>query len=277
MKIVFFIFGLFFPLIASQERIAGFKKTDLQELLKLSDVPVPDATSVVISTIKKEWLSVADSSTETRYESRREQFLQVFKKMWLVDEWINQRFGYAHLVFMPFFSILKSNDFVSALTKLKKAYVTYNTCFFFAIDRPLTVKEIVHAKNLGLSDAKVEGQVYEWLLFQQKIEPEMLKRIIVRGALDKRGKYTAPSPEQMITAWSNLVPKPEQGFVLVVAQQPFCYYYHLLFESMLPKTYKVRIIGGAAPPDTSVSLYLQVIAQIVRDWSAYQEHTAQSL
>ncbi len=235
MKMVFFVFGLFLPLVASQDPIAGFKKADLKELLKLCDLQAPDTNLLLIETIEKEWLDLPEESIQKKYESKREQFLQIFKRMWLVDEWINQRFGYAHLVCMPPLSVLKSNDFVSALIKLKRTYVTYNSCVFFAVDRPLTAEEKVHAKGLGLSDAKVEGQVYEWLLYQQKIDAEMLKRVIVRGVLDKRGKYIAPSPKQMITAWYASIPKPQPGFVLVVAQQPWCYYYQLCLSLLCLK------------------------------------------
>ncbi len=247
-----------------EQLIAGFKKKDVQELLLLCGYTCEDTADAVGITAKEKWLVALDAHVGMRCEQQREQFLRIFKRMWLVDEWINQKFGYKYVLLMPTDMIFRLPESLVFVQKIIKAKITYDQWIFFAIDRPLTHEEKEFAKQQGWPDTFiVEGQLYEYVVQKQNISAELLKRCVVRGGYGAWNAYSAPTVVSMITTWYQSAVHQSSGQVLVISQQPYCYYHQCLLESILPIDFKIRVVGAAAGCDTPIVTYLTVIAQLI--------------
>ena len=247
----------------SEQLIAGFKQKDLHELLMLCGVEVVDIKGSLTGVIQEKWMC-PNATLLAVCEEKREQFLSVFKRMRIVDEWINQKFSYGTILFLPSASLIDTTDRLSALQKLLKSRITFDQFVFFAVDAPLTHAQKTYAVAQGCPDTvSVEGQVYEYLLGKQAVSAYARKRCIVRGTYGAFNRYTAPDVKMLLSTWYQLYIHSDTGSVLVLSEQPYCCYHQALISSVLPAGFQVRVIGIKAPEKTPIAVYLKVIAQTV--------------
>ncbi len=254
----------------SDATIAGFKKADLEKVLELTGVTYDGTFSGLVQATQKAWLRPGSKERwelAPLHEDKRDQLLPLFRKMWLVDEWIDQRFTYNYIFFMGAWVGYGMEERMETLRKLLAIPVHADSIVILSGSREVTERERTLLTKQGWQKIpSLEVGLYPRLFKENGLPFETM--VLSNAPATKRpdGTWYRPTTAGTVNAWLQRCPTPQPGIVLVVSNQPFCNYQQVVVESLLPKGFSVRTVGKKAPTETPVAVYLDTIARTLYQW-----------
>ncbi len=245
--------------------IAGFKKADLEKVLELTGVTYDGTVAGLVRATQKAWLRPGSRERwelAPLHEDKRDQLLPLFRKMWLVDEWINQRFTYNYIFFMGALVGYAMEERMETLRKLFSDSVHADSVVILSGSRDVTERERTLLTAQGWQNIPpLEVDLYPQLFKENGLPFETMVLSNAPATKQPNGTWYRPTTADTVNAWLQRLPTPKPGVVLVVSNQPFCNYQQVVVESLLPKGFTVRTVGKKAPADTPVAVYLDTIAR----------------
>lgn len=269
-KIIVFMAFAWSVSLEAEELIAGFKKTDLEKVLSITGVTYDGTASDLVKKTQKAWLSQRGKEyweLDPMHEDKREQLLPLFKNMWLVDEWINQKFTYDYILFQGAWVGYGLEERIETLKKLLGIPIHAQEIVILSGSRLLTVTEKKLLTERGWKDIPAtEVELYPRLFTEYRLPVDDMVIVDARSTQQKDGSWYRPTTADAVKKWLTSRPTPQPGTALVISNQPFCNFEHLAFESLLPKGFIIRTVGKAAAADTPVAVYLDTIARALYVW-----------
>lgn len=254
----------------AETTIAGFKKSDLEQVLGLTGVTYDGTIVGLVEATQAAWLrpeGIERWELQKKHEDKREQLLPLFRKMWLVEEWINQRFTYKHIVFMGSEIGPEIEERLIRLCKLLAIPIHSDSLVFLSSERLLADHEIEFLRSKEFYDSSLtEWQALEYLCKKAKVFHENTVWVHVPYAPQSKKSFPRPATADTVIRWLEKRPLPQPGMVLVVSCQPFCNYQQLVVESLVPKGFVIKTVGAKADPQTPISEYLDTIARTLHHW-----------
>ena len=268
--LVLFIFLLLPVFTQAGELIAGFKKADLEKVLSITGIVYDGTIGDLVKVTQKAWLRPRGKERwelDPMHEDKREQLLPLFKKMYLVDEWINQKFTYDYILFQGAWVGYGFEERMETLKKLLAVPVHAQEIAILTGSRLLTSREKKLLSQQGWKDLpEMELGLYPRLFKQQGLPIEDMILVDAPPTKQKDGSWYQSATEDAVKKWLTQRPVPQPGLVLSISHQPFCNFQHQLIESLLPKGFTIRTVGKAAAADTPVVVYLDTIARTLYVW-----------
>jgi len=274
MTVLFVSLFVFFKIKTEVHQIAGFKKSDLDQVLKLTGVTYDGTLQDLVKATQKSWLRPAGKERweieEQPHEQKRKDLIPLFKSMGLVDECKLQETSYDYVLFMGatvFRMALRMETLHEVLEKL----TSYKNIVFLSGCRYLTDNEKQFLTKRGWETfVPTEVGVYPRMFEESKIP--MQKTVCINSLETKRADGTTYRPTTADTVNDWLKTAPGSGSALVISSQPFCHYQKIVTESLLPKEFKVAVVGVKAPEDTTVAVYLDTLARTLYQWVSTQKN-----
>ncbi len=264
---------IFFKTRTEAPQIAGFKKADLEQVLKLTGVTYDGTLQDLVKATQKGWLRPAGKERweieEQPHEKKRAELLPLFKNMGLVDGWEVKEPSYDYILFMGatvFRMAFRMETLHEVLTKL----TSYKDIVFLSGCRYLTdnEKEFLAKRgwdSLAITEAGIYPRMFE------EFQIPMNKVVCIDSAETKKADGTMYRPTTADTVKDWLKTNPLAGSALVISSQPFCHYQKVVTESLLPTTFRVQAVGVKAPEDTTVAVYLDTVARTLYQWVSTQK------
>ena len=269
--------ALFFNTRTKEEMIAGFKKTDLQEVLKITNVAW-DGKDVkkLVELTQKAWLRPAGKErweAEPIFQDKWQQLEPVFKRMGLVDVCAPTSQSYEHILFMGA-TVFRMDLRMASLAKLLQHGLKYTDIVFLSGARALTEEETQFLKEKKWSVIPTtEAGVYPQMFVDYSIALKDIVFIDAPETVKPDGTKYRPTTADTVVKW--LMKNPKAGTCLVISSQPFCHYQKVVTETLLPKTFTVDVAGDKAPESTTVAVYLDTLARTIYQWSTTQNPITQ--
>ena len=265
---------VFFKTRTEAPQIAGFKKADLEQVLKLTGVTYDGTLQDLVKATQKGWLRPAGKERweieEQPHEKKRAELLPLFKNMGLVDAWEAKEPSYDYILFMGatvFRMALRMETLHEVLAKL----TSYKDIVFLSGCRYLTDNEKEFLVMRGWNPlATTEAGIYPRMF--EEFQIPMNKVVCIDSLETKKADGTMYRPTTADTVKDWLKTNPISGSALVISSQPFCLYQKVVTESLLPTTFKVEAVGVKAPEDTTVAVYLDTLARTLYQWVSTQKN-----
>lgn len=252
--------------------MAGFEKKDIEAVLKITGVTYDGTLQDLVKVTQKNWLRPAGKErweVGEVHEDKRKQLVPLFKRMGLIDAFITTEKSYDHILFMGA-TVFRMALRLETLKEVLGALTSYQDIVFLSGCRYLTDNEKEFLKKRGWDPvAKTEAGIYP-RMFEEFAIP-LAKTICIDSAESKKTDGTSYRPTTADTVKDWLKTNPVPGTAVVISSQPFCHYQKVVTESLLPKTFKVSVVGVKAPEDTTVAVYLDTIARTLYQWSSTQK------
>ena len=257
----------FFKTRTESAQIAGFEKTDIEQLLKITGVTYDGTLNGLVQATQKAWLRPVGKElweAEKIHEEKRAQLMPFFKKMGMVDVREPKKIFYTHILFMGA-TVPTMAKRLEDVQKIIASGVGYKNLAFLAGERQLTdtEKRFLMQRNWDTLPT-TEATVFPRLFKEYGLPVEKMVFINAPATLLPDGTMTRPGMKETVSQW--LTNNPEPGSVLVVSSQPFCIYQQTMVASFLPKTFEVEVMGYQAPDTIAVSSYLDSIARTLFQW-----------
>ncbi len=271
-KIIVFLVPIF---IQTHELIAGFKKEDLEKVLSITGVTYDGTASDLVKKTQKAWLSQRGKEyweLDPIHEDKREQLLPLFKNMWLVDEWINQKFTYDYILFQGAWVGYGLEERMETLKKLLGIPIHAQEIAILLGRNLLTVVEKKLLTERGWKDIPAtKAALYLHFFKEHGLPVDGMVLVDASPAQQKDGNWDCLATADAVKKWLTRRPSPQPGTLLMISHQPFCNFEHLALESLLPKGFIIRTVGKATAGDTRVAVYLDTIARTLYVWHHGQQ------
>lgn len=261
--------------IQTHELIAGFKKVDLEKVLSITGVTYDGTASDLVKKTQKAWLSQRGKEyweLDPIHEDKREQLLPLFKNMWLVDEWINQKFTYDYILFQGAWVGYGLEERMETLKKLLGIPIHAQEIAILLGSNLLTVVEKKLLTERGWKDIPATKAALCLHFFKEHGLPvDGMVLVDASPAQQKDVSWDCLATADAVKKWLTRRPSPQPGTLLAISHQPFCNFEHLALESLLPKGFIIRTVGKATAGDTRVAVYLDTIARTLYVWHHGQQ------
>ena len=265
---------VFFKTRTEAPQIAGFKKADLEQVLKLTGVTYDGTLQDLVKVTQKGWLRPAGKERweieDQPHEKQRAELLPLFKNMGLVDAYEVTESSYDHILFMGatvFRMALRMETLHEVIAKL----TSYKDIIFLSGCRYLTDNEKEFLVKRGWNPlATTEAGIYPRMFEEFQIP---MNKVVCIDSLETKkadGTMYRPTTADTVKDWLKMNPTP--GTALVISSQPFCHYQKVVTESLLPATFTVKAVGVKAPEDTTVAVYLDTLARTLYQWVSTQKN-----
>ncbi len=268
---------LFFKTRTKDEKIAGYEKADIQQLLRLTDLKW-DGKDVkqLVEITQKGWLRTAGKErwdAESIHQDKVEKLQPLFKKMGLVEACSPACQSYDHILFMGA-TVFRMDLRMLSLAKLLNHGLQYTDIVFLSGARALqeNEKQFLVEKKWSVIPT-TEAGVYPEMFIDHGIALNNIVFIDAPETVKPDGTKYRPTTADTVIKW--LMTNPTPGKCLVISSQPFCQYQKVVTETLLPKTFTVDAAGDKAPADTTVAVYLDTLARTIYQWSTMQNPITQ--
>ena len=265
--IILFIvfFGCWFKLNTNQT-IAGFNKTDLEQLLSITHLTYDGTVDDLVKVTQKSWRRPNDKERweiQEIFENKRQELLPIFTRMGLVNALTVARSSYDHILFIG--AIIPNMQKRIVMFKNMFEGILYKDIVVLSGARDLTLSEQEQVERLGWKPTPVtEAQVIPFLFAQEGFKMEKVMLIDVPKIEKSPGVWARPTSEDTLEKW--LMTKPTVGSILIISSQPFCCSQKIVVESLVSKDFSVDIVGTKAPESTKIAVYLDTIARSLYQW-----------
>ncbi len=263
------VFLVFFKTKTKTPTIAGFVKSDIEEVLKITGLTYDGTISDLVAVTQKGWLRPAHQERweiqEHPYEKKRDQLLPVFVRMGLVNAMELTKSSYDHILFMRA-TVFSMNSRMEKLKEVVSHLASYHDIALLSGCRYLVQgeREFLEKRgwtNLPETEAGALKRLFEEsLTFSDKV---VLIDSPQKKSLD--GVMVRPTTADTVEDW--LKTQPKKGTVLVISSQPFCHYQRIVTESLLPCTFVVDVVGAQSPENTTMAVYLDMLARTLYQWN----------
>lgn len=261
--------SIFFKVNTGQ-MVAGFSKTDLEQVLSITEVSYDGTIDDLVKVTQKAWLLPRNKDclhADSLHEDKREQLLPLFKNMWLIDEWINQKFTYDYILFQSVGVGCGFEERSETLKKLLGVPIHAREIAILLDNGPLTVTEKKLLTERGSKDIPAtKAALYLHFFKEHGLPVDGMVLVDASPAQHKDSSWDCLATADAVKKWLTRRPTPQPGTILAISHQPFCNFDHLTLESLLPKGFIIRTVGKAAAADTRVAVYLDTIARTLYVW-----------
>ena len=264
---------VFFKTRTEAPQIAGFKKADLEQVLKLTGVTYDGTLQDLVKVTQKGWLRPAGKERweieDKPHEKQKAELLPLFKNMGLVDAYEVTESSYDHVLFMGA-TVFRMALRMETLRDVLASPIAYKDIVFLSGCRYLTDNEKEFLVKRGWNPlATTEAGIYPRMFEEFKIP---MDKVVCIDSLETKktdGTMYRPTTADTVKDWLKTNPTP--GTALVISSQPFCHYQKVVTESLLPTTFRVKTVGVKAPEDTTVAVYLDTLARTLYQWVSTQK------
>ena len=263
------VFLVFFKAKTEAPMIAGFMKSDIEEVLTLTGLTYNGTIDDLVAVTQKGWLRPAHQERweiqEHPYEKKRDQLLPIFVKMGLVNAVDLKKTSYDHILFMGA-TVFSMHSRMEKLKEVLSSLTSYHAVALLSGCRYLIESEREFLEKRGWTNLpEIEADALK-RLFEESLT--FSDKVILINSPQKKsadGVMVRPTTVDTVEDW--LKTNPKEGTVLVISSQPFCHYQKIVTESLLPCAFSVDVVGRRAPENTTMAVYLDMLARTFYQWS----------
>jgi hypothetical protein len=270
----------------------GVPSSDLNELLKISEINHDGTLQSIVNLTQKSWLEAirpnnaerweVNNEVQEKFERKREQILPLLNSIGLCQKRAPKNSHYDHAVLLGA-TLERFCTRLAYFLSLDSTHIKFDSIVVLVGERPLNASEENKEKFLELLDSGLfgkkdfdsskpfptnEADMSQYVLDSVDMPAQWRSKImIIRSPMKQTvdGKAVRPTTGDTVTEW--LKTNPKSGTIAAFSNQPYCLYQESVLKTLLPREFSVEAVGEEAKEDLSVALYLDTLARIL-----YQEN-----